>query len=198
MSLAQRTSTTARWRGGDSRGGWPASSLGECTAHRVFGRFLLWVMGEPSAPCVVVVLGLATILFRQLVLAAREDCVCAGPREDREPASGGQADHGAGRPARISGGRLRQRRRRDVATARADHRSVHNHRQDHRDRVASARSTASQSRGARLTWPGETVGNVLTTMTTPSILGRHPLLVIRVALDLLVHAFEEHHHLRIE
>jgi hypothetical protein len=35
-------------------------------------------------------------------------------------------------------------------------------------------------------------------MTRPSILGRHPLLVRRVALDLLVHAFEEHHHLRIE
>jgi hypothetical protein len=35
-------------------------------------------------------------------------------------------------------------------------------------------------------------------MTTPSILGRYPLLVIRVALDLLVHAFEEHHHLRIK
>jgi hypothetical protein len=197
MSLAQRTSTTARGRGGDSRGGWPASSLGECTAYRVCGRFLYGSWASRALLALLLSSVWQRSCLRRLVLAAREDCVCAGPREDREPASGGQADHGAGRQARISGGRLRQRRRR-VATARADHRAVHNDRRDHRDRVASARSTASPSRGARLAWPGETVGNAFTTMTRPSILGRHPLLVRRVALDLLVHAFEEHHHLRIE
>jgi hypothetical protein len=35
-------------------------------------------------------------------------------------------------------------------------------------------------------------------MATPPVLGRDPLLVMRVALGLLADAFDEYHHLRVE